>query len=219
MSCHFLSQGIFRTQGWNPGLLHCRWILYRLSHQGSPRILEWVADPISRGSSQPGNRTGFCWLQVDSLPDEQTVISSVPQSCLTLCDPMDCSTPGFPIYHQLLELAQTHVHRVSDANPSISSSVVPFSSCLQSFPALGFFPMSQFFASRGQIIAVSALTSVLPMNIEDWFPLEWTGWISLKSEGLSRVFSNTTVQKHQFFGAQPSSQSNSHIHTWPQEKP
>ena len=90
--------------------------------------------------------------------------SSVTQSCPTLCDPMDCSTPGFPIYHQLLELAQTHVHRVSDANPSISSSVVPFSSCLQSFPALGFFPMSQFFASRGQSFGASA--SVLSMNIQ-----------------------------------------------------
>ena len=93
------------------------------------------------------------------------------------------------------------------------------SSCLQSFPASGSFPMSQFSASSGQSIRVSASASVLPVNIQDWFPLRLTGWISLQSKGLSRVFSNTTVQKHQFFGAQLSSQSNSHIHTWPLEKP
>ena len=86
--------------------------------------------------------------------------------------------------------------------PTISSSVVPFSSCLQSFPASGSFPMSQFFASGGISIGVSASASVLPMNIQDWFPLGWTGWISLQSKGLSRVFSNTTVQRHEFFGAQ-----------------
>ena len=104
-------------------------------------------------------------------------------------------------------------------HPDISSSVVPFSSCLQSLPASGSFPMSQLFAWGGQTIGVSALASVLPMNTQDWSPLEWTGWISLQSKGLSRVFSNTTVQKHQFFDAQLSSPSNSHIHTWPLEKP
>ena len=103
--------------------------------------------------------------------------------------------------------------------PTISSSVVPFSSCLQSSPASGSFQMSQLFASGGQSIGVSASTSVLPMNTQDWSPLGWTGWISLQSKGLSRVFSNTTVQTHQFFGAQLSLESNSHIHTWPQEKP
>ena len=87
-------------------------------------------------------------------------------------------------------------------HPTISSSVVPFSSLLQSFPASGSFPMGQLFTSGGHSIRVSALASVLPMNIQDWFPLGWTGWISLQFEGLSRVFSNTTVQKHQFFGAQ-----------------
>ena len=102
---------------------------------------------------------------------------------------------------------------------TISSSLVPFSSCLQSFPASGSFPMSQFFVSGGQIIGVSASASVLPMNIPDWFPLGWTGWTSLLSKWLWRVFSNTPVQKHQFFSAQLSSQSNSHIHTWPLEKP
>ena len=99
-------------------------------------------------------------------------------------------------------------------HPTISSSVVPFSSCPQSFPASGSFQMSQLFASGDQSIGVSASTSVLPMNTQDWSPLEWTGWISLQSKGLLRVFSNTTVQKHQFFSAQLSLQSMSHNHTW-----
>ena len=104
-------------------------------------------------------------------------------------------------------------------HPAISSSVIPFSSCPRSLPASGSFPMSQFFASGGQSSGVSASVLVLPMNTQDWSPSGWTGWISLQSKGLSRVFSNTTVQKHQFFGAQLSSQSNSHIHTWPLGKP
>ena len=104
-------------------------------------------------------------------------------------------------------------------HPAISSSVVPFSSHLQSLPASESFPMSQPFTWGGQSTGVSALASFLPKNTQGWSPLEWTGWISLLSKGLSRVFSSTTVWKHQFFGAQPSSQSNSHIHTWPQEKP
>ena len=100
------------------------------------------------------------------------------------------------------------------SHPTISSSVISFSSCPQYFPASGSFQISQLFASGGQIIGVSASKSVLPMNTQDWSPLGWTGWISLQSKGLSRVFSNTTVQKHQFFGAQLSSQPNSHINTW-----
>ena len=104
-------------------------------------------------------------------------------------------------------------------HPAISSSVVPFSSCPQSLPASESFPVSQLFAWGGQSSGVSALASFLAKNTQGWSPSEWTGWISLQSEGLSRVFSNTTVQKHQFFGTQPSSQSNSHIHTWPLEKP
>ena len=104
-------------------------------------------------------------------------------------------------------------------HPAISSSVIPFSSCLQSLPASGTIPMSQLFAWGAQSTGVSALVSFLPKNTQSWSPSEWTGWISLQSKGLSRVFSNTTVQKHQFFGTQPSSQSNSHIHTWPLEKP
>ena len=104
-------------------------------------------------------------------------------------------------------------------HPAISSSVVFFSSCPQSLPASVSLPMSQLFTSGGQSTGVSALASFLPMNTQDWSPLEWAGWISLRSKGLSRVFSNTTVQKHQFFFTQLSSQSNSHIHTWPLEKP
>ena len=103
--------------------------------------------------------------------------------------------------------------------PAISSSVIPFSSCPQLLPASESFPMSQLFAWGGQSTGVSALASVLPKNTQDWSPLGWTSWISLQSKGLSRVFSNTTVQKHQFFCAELSSQSNFHIHTWPQEKP
>ena len=104
-------------------------------------------------------------------------------------------------------------------HPAISSSVVPFSSCPQSLPTSESFPMSQLFAWSGQSTGVSALASFLPKESQDWSPSEWTSWISLQSKQLSRVFSNTTVQKHQFFGVQLSSQSNSHIHTWPLEKP
>ena len=103
-------------------------------------------------------------------------------------------------------------------HPAISSSVVPFSSCSQSLPASESFPMRQLFTWGGQSIGVLASASVLPMNTQDWSPLGWTGWISLQSKGLARVFSNTTVQKHKFFSAQLSSQSNSHIHTWVLEK-
>ena len=103
-------------------------------------------------------------------------------------------------------------------HPTISSSVVPFSSCPQSLPASGSFPMSQLFAWGEQSIGISASASVLPVNIRDWFPLGWTGWMSLLSKRVSRVFSNTTFQKHQFFCAQPPLWSNSHIHTWLLEK-
>ena len=121
-------------------------------------------------------------------------------------------------HHQLPEFTDS---RPSSqwCHPAISCSVVPFSSCPQSLPASESFPISQLFAWGGQSTGVSASASFLPKNMQDWSPLGWTGWISLPSMGLSRVFSNTTVQKHQFFGAQPSSQSNSHIHTWPLEKP
>ena len=151
---------------------------------------------------------------MDKLSDQNTnfQFSSITQSSLTLCDPMDCSTPGFSVHHQLLQLAQTHIHQVGDAI-TISSSVVPFS-CSQSFPASGSFPMSQLFAWGGQSIGVSASASILPMNTQDWSPSEWTGWISLQSKGLSRVFSNTTVQKHQFFGTQLYSPTLTSIHDY-----
>ena len=127
--------------------------------------------------------------------------SSVAQSYPTLCDPMDCSTLGFPVHHQLPKFAQTHVHRVSDATQSSHPLSIPFS-CLQSFPASGSFPMSQFFSSGGQNIGVSALASVLPMNIQDWFPLGLTCFDLLAVQGTLKSLLNTTVQKHQFFGAQ-----------------
>ena len=111
--------------------------------------------------------------------------SSATQLCPILCDPMDCSTPGLPVYHLLPGFTQAHVHWVSDVIQPSSFSVFPFSSHLHSFPASGSFQMSQFFASGGQNIWVSASASVPPMNIQDWFPLGWTGWISLLSKGLS----------------------------------
>ena len=122
-----------------------------------------------------------------------------------------CPSPTPRVYSNSCPLSQW-------CHPAISFSVVP-SSCPQSLPASESFPMSQLFAWGAQSIGVSASASVLSMNTSGWSPLEWTGWISLQSKGLSRVFSNTTVQKHQFFGTQLSSQSNSHIHTWPQENP
>ena len=145
------------------------------------------------------------------------MFSSIAQSCPTLQPhepqyarpPCPSQTPG--VYPNSCPLTWW-------CHPTISSSVVPFS-CPQSFPASGPFQMSQLFALGGQRTGVSASVSVLPMNTQDWSPLGWTAYISLQSKGLSRVFSNTTVQKHQFFSAQLSSQSNSHIYTWPQEKP
>ena len=144
--------------------------------------------------------------------------SSVTQSCPTLCDPMNHSTPGLSVHHQLPEFTQIHVHRVGDAiQPSHPLS--PLLLLPPIHPSIRVFPMSQLFTSGGQSIGVSASASVLPINTQDWSPLGWAGWTSLLSKELSRVFSNTTVQKHQFFGTQLSSQSNSYIHTWPLEKP
>ena len=158
----------------------------------------------------------FCICHIFCLCDIQ--FSSVTQSCLTLCDPMNRSTPGLPVHHHLLEFTQTHVHWVGDAIqsslPLLSPSPpAPNASLHQSFP------VNQVFTWGGQSTGVSALASFLPKNTQGWSSSEWTGWTSLQSKGLSRVFSNTTVQKHQFFGSQLSSQSNSHIHTWLLEKP
>ena len=188
---------------------------------------------ICLGISKACYLAGAKWIVIESTDGWVTIgkkewlrsISSVQsspvaQSCPTLCDPMTRSTPGLPVHHLLLELTQTHVHRVGDAiQPSHPLSSPSPSAHNPSLPPSGSFPMSQLFASGGQSIGVSASASVLPMNTQDWSPLRWTGWISLQSKGLSRVFSNTTVQKHQFFGAQLSSQSNSHIHTLPLAKP
>ena len=144
--------------------------------------------------------------------------SSVAQSCPTLCDLWIVARPGLPVHHQLPEFTQTHVHRVSDAiqpsHPlSSPSPSAPNPSQHQSLP------MSQLLEWGGQGIGVSALASFPPKNTHGWSPSEWAGWISLQSKGLSRVLSNTTVQKHQLFGTQLYSQSNSQIHTWLLEKP
>ena len=179
------------------------------------RVLEWAVISSSKGSFQLRDQTHiscvscitgiFFTAEPLGKPWHIVQFSSVAQSCLTLCNPMNCRTPGLPLHHQLLELAQTHVQLSRWYHPTISSSIIPFSSYLQFFPASGSFPMSQLFAWGGQSTGVSALPSVLPMNTQDWSPLGWTGWISLQSKGLSRVFSNTTVQKHQLFGTQFSS--------------
>ena len=161
------------------------------------------------------------WLEYNYLLESEDK-TSVQFSCSVVSDSLQphesqharppCPSPT-PGVHSNSCLSSQWCH------PAISSSVVPFSSCPQSLPASGSFPMSQLFAWGGQNIGVSATASVPPMNTQDWSPLGWTGWISFQSKGLSRVFSNTTVQKHQFFGAQPSSQSNCHLHTWPLENP
>ena len=144
----------------------------------------------------------------------QIQFSSVAQSCLTLCNPMDykhtrlpCPSPTPGAYSNSCPLCWW-------CHPTISSSIVPFSSHLQSFPASGSFPMSWFFTSCGHSIGTSPSASVLPMNIQGWFPLGLTGFISLLFKGLSRIFSNTTIWKHQFVGIQPSLWSNYHTHAW-----
>ena len=136
------------------------------------------------------------FLSIFESPSVTSVqFSSVTQSCPTLCDPMDCSTPGYPVHHQLPELAESQDHRVDDA-------IQPFILCCpllllpSTFPASGSFLVSQFFTSGGQSIGISASVSALPVNIQGLFPLGLTCWISFQSKGFSRVFSNTTVQKH-----------------------
>ena len=145
-------------------------------------------------------------------------VSSVAQSCVTLCGPMDCSMPGFSVHHQLPELSQTHVHQVSDAIQPSHPLWSPSPSFNLSQHQGLFRWKNQFFTSGGQSIGVSPSASVLWVSIQDWFPLGLTGLISLQSKGLSRVFSNTTLQKHQFFDTQPSLWYNSHIYSWLLEK-
>ena len=180
------------------------------------RILEWVTIPFSRESSQPRDRTqvsrvagrfSTVWVSREahyfiSVQSRHSVMSDSlrPHGLQHARLPCPSPTPG--AYSDSCPSSRW-------CHPTISSSAVPFSSCFQSFLASGSFPRSQFFASGGQSIGISA--SVLAMTIQDWFPWGWTGWISLQSKGLSRVFSNTTVQKHQFFGAQLSHSPNSHI--------
>ena len=163
--------------------------------------------------SNPGAFTGSSENSVlSSVQFSRTVMSDSlrPHELQPARPPCPSPTPGV---HSNSSPSSRWCH------PAISSSFVPFSSCPQCLRASETFPMSQLFTWGGQSIGISALAPVLPKNTQDWSPLEWTGWISLQSKGLSRVFSNTTVQKHHFFGAQPFSQSNSHIHTWPQKKP
>ena len=172
-----------------------------------------------------GSLEGYSWWGCKELDMTewltllQLYYCSVTQLCPTLRDLMNCSTPGFPVFHLLPEFTQIHVHWVSDAIqlslPLLGPSPLAFSLSQHQglFERVGSFPMSRLFPSGGQSIRASASVSVFPMNIQDGFPLGWTGWISLQSKGLSRVFSNTTVQKHQFFGAQLSLWSNFHIHT------
>ena len=182
MDCHFLPQGIFLSQGSNPSLLNCRWILYhwvtRKEHICSVHLLSCV------------------WLFENPWTAECKAFLSITNS--RVCS-NSCPSSWW-------------------CHPTISSSVVPFSSRLQSFPASGSFPMSQFFTSGGQIIGVSVSASVFPMNIQDWFTLGFSDLISLLSKGLSRVFSNGTVRKHQFCVAQLPLWSNSHSHSWLPEK-
>ena len=158
-------------------------------------------------------RSMILWVNFCDMVKSVSWGCSVVQSCLNVCDLMDCRTPGFP-WSSLSPRTWSNSCPLSLwCHPTISASVIPLLSCLQSFPASGSFRMTRFFTSGNQSIAASALASVLPMNIKDWFPLGCTGWISLQSKGLSRVFSNTTLQKHQFFGVQLSLWSNSHTHT------
>ena len=180
----------------------------------------FIGGPVIKNPPANAGDMGSIPGQVTKIQHVSVQFSSVQLlSCVWLLWPHKsqharppCPTPTPGIYSNSCPSSQW-------CHPAISCSVDPFSSCSQSLPASGSFPMSQLFAWGGQSIGVSASASVLPMNIQDWSPLEWTGWISLQSKGLSRVFSNTTVQKHQFFSVQLSSQSNSHIHTWPLEKP
>ena len=143
---------------------------------------------------------------------------SVSKSCPTLCDPMDCSMPGFPVLHCLPEFTQIHIHWVSVAIQSSHPLPPPSPLALNLSQHWGLFPMSQLFASSGQSVGASASASVLPMNIQGWFPLGLTGLISLQSKGLSRAFSSTTIWKDQFFSSQPSLWFKSHICIWLMEK-
>ena len=224
------SMGFTRQEYWSglplPSPLSSWVLIISCIPPSGPVFKVILSDKASLGN-QLCTHTPTCWghsqifkHQGHPLPDH-IQFSSVQsaQSCPTLCDPMNRSTPGLPVHHQHPEFTQTHVHRVSDAiqpsHPlSSPSPPVPNPSQHQS--------LFQLVSSSHEVAksaGVSASESFPPKKSQGWSPSEWTAWISLQSKGLTRVFSNTTDQKHQFFGAQPSSQSNSHIHTWPLEKP
>ena len=240
---HFLLQGIFPAQGSNLGLQHCRQILYHLGSLGSLGLVEGQSPNMGEGcllfcynQSLPHLEGTMllwlyyccyiCWRIIGSLTVpwlNHTVYRSwvsvqfsrsVVSDSLRPHEPQHARTPC-PSPTPGVYLNPYPMNRWW--HPTISSSVIPFS-CPQSLPAPGSFQMSQLFTSGGQSIRVSASTSILPINSQESFPLGWTDWISLQSKGLSRVFSNTTVQTHQIFSTQLSSQANSHIHTWPLEK-
>ena len=140
-------------------------------------------------------------------------------SCPILCDPMDCSTPGLPVHHQLPEFTQTHVHWVGDAIQLSYPLSFPSPPAFNLPQHQGLFKWVSSLHQVDKVLEFQLSATVLPMNIQDWFPLGWTGWISLQSKGVSKAFSKTTVQKHQFFGSQLSVLSSSHIHIWLLEKP
>ena len=168
-----------------------------------------------RNNGKTHRKHNFIFLMISSFSSVQfsrSVVSDFLQPHEPQHTRHPCPSPTPGVHPNPCPLCQW-------CHPTIPSSVIPFSSCPQSLPASGSFQMCQFFASGAHSIGVSASASVFPKKTQGWSPSEWTVWISLQSKGLSRVFSNTTVQKHQFFGAQPSSQSNSHIHIWPLEKP
>ena len=174
--------------------------------------VEW--EPLPSGSSVKRKELRQMECHLDAVQ-----FSSVAQLCPTLCDPMNCSTPALPVHHQLPEFTQTPVHQVSDAiQPShpLSSPSPPAPNPSQHQSLFQWVNSSHEMA---KVLEFQLQYFFFPKKSQDWSPLEWIGWISLKSKGCARVFSNTTVQKHQFFGTQLSSQSNSHIHTWPLEKP
>ena len=203
---HFINKGTEILRHWRTSLSHqvheqykqdLNWMTWRVSSLPFQEELMSFSPSSSRFSSFHFSRS----VVSDSLRTHESQHARPP-----------CPSPT-PGVHSDSHPSSRWCH------PAISSSAVPFSSCPESLPASESFPMSQLFAWGGQSTGVSALASFLPNNTQGWSPLEWTGWISLQSKGLSRVFSNTIVQKHQFFCAQLSSQSNSHIHTWPVEKP
>ena len=178
---------------------------YKWGKWGLKWLNEWTTD--TREELTWKNIWNKLWAGIPSLVS--TSHCSVAHLCPTLSDPMDCSMPGFPVLHHLPELAKIHVHCVSNAIQLSHPLSSPFPPAFNLSQLQGHFQISQFFLSSDQSIGASASASDLPMNIQDWFPLRLTGLISLQSKGLSRVFSNTTVQRHQLFNDQPSLWSNS----------